>query len=66
MRIRHDEHAAPRIVPSAPVDMTKTLNARLRALQRRLQEEGATSRALPGGGVRGVGVGRLAGTDGLL
>ncbi|KGV79076.1 putative transcriptional regulator [Burkholderia pseudomallei MSHR4375] len=46
--------------------MTKTLNARLRPLQRRLQEEGATSRALPGGGVRGVGVGRLAGTDGLL
>lgn len=56
----------PRIVPSVPDDMTKTLNARLRPLQRRLQEEGATSRALPGGGVRGVGVGRLAGTDGLL
>ncbi|KGS63733.1 hypothetical protein X979_1475 [Burkholderia pseudomallei MSHR7527] len=35
-------------------------------MQRRLQEEGATSRTLPGGGVRGVGVGRLAGTDGLL
>ncbi|EEP50652.1 putative transcriptional regulator [Burkholderia pseudomallei MSHR346] len=64
MRIRHDGHAAPRIVPSVPDDMTKTLNARLRPLQRRLQEEGATSRALPGGGVRGVGVGRLAGRTG--
>ncbi|MET5020744.1 transcriptional regulator, partial [Burkholderia pseudomallei] len=47
MRIRHDGHAAPRIVPSVPEDRSRTLVARLRPVQRRGEEGGATSGALP-------------------